>query len=97
MTDSSTAGQRAVRAGFNPSENPTVAQVKADAASLYDTILTHVAETPERTLALRHVQQASMFAVYALTGEPAETRGPRRPSPNTPLSLIHISEPTRPY
>lgn len=44
-------------------------------ADLYRSLMTHVPESPERTLAIRKLQEVRMWANAAISGVVVETRG----------------------
>lgn len=62
-----TRGDKAVRRSFNPSQMPEVAAIKEAAANLYDVIEANAPGCPDRSVALRDVRSASMWAVAAAT------------------------------
>lgn len=73
-----TIGQYRVGVSFNPSNNPVVDSIKAQAAALIDTIDQIVIDSGKldvgevarlKSLAMTHVEDAAMWAVKAATKE----------------------------
>lgn len=54
---------------------PHFKAIAKQCARLYEDLMIHVPETPERTLAIRRLQEVRMWANAAISGVQVETRG----------------------
>ena len=62
-----TAGEKYVGVSFNPSKNPDVDHIKAEAAALIDFIIDHGKDDRCTAIAVEAIEAGAMWAVKSVT------------------------------